>query len=116
MSNMVVYLFPLKKEDNVLTVTEERAIELIEEKRIADINKFIQEFPEQGIQVLNGRFGPYLKQGKNNFKIPKGRDPKILTLEECLELIASGGKDVPKKGTPAKKSAPAKKKAPVKKK
>ena len=100
----------------MLTVTEERAIELIQEKRIADINKFIQEFPEQGIQVLNGRFGPYLKQGKNNFKIPKGRDPKILTLEECLELIASGGKDAPKKGAPAKKSAPAKKKAPVKKK
>ena len=107
----------LKKEDNVLTVTEERAIELIQEKRIADINKFIQEFPEQGIQVLNGRFGPYLKQGKNNFKIPKGRDPKILTLEECLELIASGGKDAPKKGAPAKKSAPAtKKKAAVPKK
>lgn len=95
----------LKKEDNVLTINLERAIELIEEKRIADINKFIQEFPEQGIQVLNGRFGPYLKQGKNNFKIPKGQDPKILTLSECLELIANGGKSAakPKKKAPAAK-------------
>jgi DNA topoisomerase-1 len=38
--------------------------------------------------VLNGRFGPYITKGKENFKIPKDRDPKTLTFEECLAIIA----------------------------
>ena len=83
----------LKKEDDPLTVDIDRAIELILEKRKADENKFIAEFPEHAIQILNGRFGPYLKQGKNNFKIPKSKQPDKLTLEECLEIISTGGKD-----------------------
>ncbi|HRI80600.1 MAG TPA: topoisomerase C-terminal repeat-containing protein, partial [Cyclobacteriaceae bacterium] len=41
------------------------------------------------IQVLNGRFGPYIKAGKKNVKIPKGKEPKELTLEECVELAAN---------------------------
>src|SRR5688572_24447487 len=77
----------LKKEDDPMTVTAERCIELIEAKREAEKNKYIKTFPENPeVQVLNGRFGPYIAIGKLNFKIPKGKDPKSLTLEECIEI------------------------------
>ncbi len=77
----------LGKEDDPYTITEDRAIELIEAKRKADAERFIKIFDENpDVQVLNGRYGPYIKVGKKNVKIPKGTDPKSLTLEECLEL------------------------------
>ncbi|MCD8529266.1 MAG: hypothetical protein LRY27_04775 [Chitinophagales bacterium] len=49
-------------------------------------------FPEQDIEVLNGRWGPYIKQGKNNYKIPKSEDAKALTLDKIQELIEGQGK------------------------
>ena len=58
-----------------------------EGKQEADANRIIQEFSAEGIQVLNGRYGPYVTDGKKNAKIPKDRDPKSLTLEECRTLI-----------------------------
>ncbi|HEY5566381.1 MAG TPA: DNA topoisomerase I [Gammaproteobacteria bacterium] len=77
------------REDDPYTITLERAIELIEEKKRADASRLVRDFPEQGIQVLNGRYGPYVTNGKKNAKIPKDRDPKLLTLEECEALIAA---------------------------
>ena len=77
----------LTKEDDPYTIIESRAIELIEAKRKADAERFITVFKENpDIQVLNGRYGPYIKAGKKNVKIPKGTDPKSLTLEQCIEL------------------------------
>ncbi len=77
----------IPKTDDPYTITADRAIELIKAKREADANKFIKIFEENpDVQVLNGRFGPYIKVGKKNVKIPKGKDAKELTLEECLEL------------------------------
>ena len=77
----------LTKEDDPYTVDNARAIELIEAKRKADAERFIKSFDENpDIQVLNGRYGPYIKAGKKNVKIPKDKDPKSLTLEECLDL------------------------------
>ncbi|MCB0488028.1 MAG: type I DNA topoisomerase [Cyclobacteriaceae bacterium] len=77
----------IPKEEDPYTITFDRAVELIKEKRIADANKTIKLFDENpDIQVLNGRFGPYIKAGKKNVKIPKDKDPKELTLEECLTL------------------------------
>jgi DNA topoisomerase-1 len=76
------------KEDDPYTVELPRALELIEQKRIADANRVIQDFPEAGIQVLNGRYGPYITDKTRNAKAPKDRDPKSLTLEECRELLA----------------------------
>jgi DNA topoisomerase I len=77
----------LTKEDDPYTIDKERAIELIEAKRKADAERFITVFDENpDIQVLNGRYGPYIKAGKKNVKIPKGTDPKSLTLAMCIEL------------------------------
>jgi len=107
------------------TITLETALELIEQKKIADANKLILDFPEQGIQVLNGQYGPYITNKEKNAKIPKDREPKTLTLEECIELLDKaplrtrrGKKKVTKKA--AVKKAPTKepvtKKKPAKKK
>jgi DNA topoisomerase-1 len=80
----------IPKEEDPYTITLDRAIELIQNKRIADANKTIKTFDENpDIQVLNGRFGPYIKAGKKNVKIPKDKEPKDLTLAECLELAAN---------------------------
>lgn len=70
------------------TITEDEARELYAEKKKADAEKFIQEFPG-GIQVLNGRYGPYITDGKKNAKIPKDKDPAKLTEIECKDLLAA---------------------------
>ncbi len=75
--------------DDPYTITLERALELVAEKKIADANRLIRDFPEQGIQVLNGRYGPYVTNKKKNAKIPKDRVPAELTLEECEALLAA---------------------------
>jgi len=107
--------------DDPYTIELDRALELIEEKKLADANRIIQDFPEAEIQVLNGRYGPYVTNGKKNAKIPKDRDPSSLSLEECQELIASAperrsrqtGKKKTKK-KPAAKKRSGKKKASAK--
>ncbi len=76
------------KEDDPYTVELPRALELIELKKQADANRIIRDFTEAGIQVLNGRYGPYITDKTRNAKIPKDRDPRSLTLEECKELLA----------------------------
>ncbi|MDE2295234.1 MAG: DNA topoisomerase I [Gammaproteobacteria bacterium] len=77
------------KVDDPYTVTPERALEVIREKQIADANRLILDFPDAGIQVLNGRYGPYITDKTRNAKIPKDRDPKTLTLDECQALLAA---------------------------
>ncbi len=77
----------LQKEQDPHTITEAEAIELIEAKRKADAEKFIKVFEENpDVQVLNGRYGPYIKFGRKNVKIPKDKKPEELTYEECVEL------------------------------
>ncbi|MGC1243296.1 MAG: type I DNA topoisomerase [Chryseosolibacter sp.] len=77
----------IPKDLDPYTIPSEKAVELIENKRVADANKTIKVFAENpDIQVLNGRFGPYIKAGKKNVKIPKDREPSSLTLEECVTL------------------------------
>jgi DNA topoisomerase-1 len=83
----------LKKEDDPLTIKLDYAIELIEAKKEADAKKNINSFDDGKVEVLNGRYGPYIKANKTNYKIPKDTEPKELTLEDCLEII----KNTPKK-------------------
>ena len=78
----------LKKEDDPHTVTLDRALELIAEKKKADAEKEIKVFSEDGISILNGRYGPYITDGKKNVKIPKDREPSSLTLEESQTMLA----------------------------
>lgn len=93
--------YSLGKEDDPYEVGSERAMEIILNKRKADAEKFIRELPN-GILILNGRYGPYLSQNKENFKIPKGKDPKSLTLEECEQIIKET-RDNPKPKTAFRK-------------
>jgi len=77
----------IPKGENPLEISLERAIELIENKRQEDANKLIKSFDERpDIQLLNGRFGAYLKVGKDNFKLPKGTVPEKLNLDECIQI------------------------------
>jgi len=77
------------KVDDPYTITPERALEVIREKEIADANRLILDFPDAGIQILNGRFGPYITDKQRNAKIPKERDPKTLSLVECQAMLAA---------------------------
>jgi DNA topoisomerase-1 len=77
------------KIDDPYTITLERALEVIRDKQIADANRLILDFPDAGLQVLNGRYGPYITDKARNAKIPKDRDPKSLTLAECQALLAA---------------------------
>lgn len=109
-----------KDGDTIDSVDLERAIELIKLKREDDAKKLIKIFNEDDtMQLLIGRWGPYLKIGKNNFKLPKDVEPADLSYEECITISenqpAKKGKGATKKA-PAKKKVPAKKKAVAKKK
>ncbi|MBI1182824.1 type I DNA topoisomerase [bacterium] len=79
----------IPKDEDPYEIELSKAIELIEAKRVAEANKFIKEFEHEGkkIEILNGRWGPYIKRGKENFKIPKGTKAEELDLEQTLELI-----------------------------
>ncbi|MBQ5529831.1 MAG: type I DNA topoisomerase [Bacteroidales bacterium] len=82
----------LAKGQDPYTLTEEQAIALIEESRNKESKKVIADFPDAGIQILNGRYGPYLKKGKENYRIPKKQDAASLTLEDCLTIISKAEK------------------------
>ena len=75
-----------KEGDDPMTIDLERSIELIEAKLKADAENNIASFDDGKVKVLNGRFGPYVKIGRKNYKIPKDTDPKSLTHEDCLKL------------------------------
>ena len=102
----------LKKEDDPYKIDLARAVFLVDEKEEIARNRVIKEFAGSDIQVLNGRFGPYLSDGKLNGKIPKDREPASLSLEEVQQLMAETGKPA-RKGFGAKKAVA--KKAAVKK-
>jgi DNA topoisomerase-1 len=94
----------LKKEDDPYTITLERALQLIHEKQQYEANRTIREFPGTDVMVLNGRYGPYITDGKKNGKIPKDREPASLTLEECQAILAAAPE---RKGRWGRKAAPA---------
>jgi len=102
----------LKKEDDPYTIDLARAVFLIEEKEEIARNRIIKSFDGSDIQVLNGRYGPYISDGKLNGRIPKDREPASLTLEEVIKLMEETGK--PMRGRFGRKAV-AKKAAPEKK-
>jgi DNA topoisomerase-1 len=109
----------IRGDDDPYTIELPRALELIEQKKIEDANRIIQDFEEEGIQVLNGRYGPYITNKKKNARVPKDREPKSLTLEECQELLAAAperGRRGKKKTSKKTAAAEAPRKAAAKKK
>lgn len=77
----------IPKGEDPMTITFERAIELFIGKQQEEANKLIKTFPErEDVQLLNGRYGAYLKIGKDNFKLPKNAVPEELSLDECLQI------------------------------
>lgn len=97
----------IPKDLNPLTITAEEAIALIDGKREKDEQRFIKKFEEDPeMEILKGRFGPYISYQKANYRIPKTiTDPASLTLEDCKKIIAEAGEK------PATKKATRKKKA-----
>ena len=95
------------KEDDPFTVDLARAIEIVEAKIQADRERTILDFPDAGIQVLKGRYGPYVTDRKKNAKAPKDRDPASLSLEECKALLAAAPERKGRFGRRVKAAAPA---------
>jgi len=80
--------YSLGKNYDPFTVTLDEAVEIIEKKRKADKEKIIKTFEEDpDLQILKGRWGPYIKYKKKNFKIPKGTDAENLSYEDCKKII-----------------------------
>jgi len=101
----------LKAEDDPYTIELPRALQIVQEKLEMIANRIIQDFGN-GIQVLNGRFGPYITDGEKNARIPKDQEPKELTEAQCVELLAAAPV---KKGRGAFKKTASKKAAAEKK-
>ena len=80
-------LFVSIKPLDPFSITHKEALELYKAKLKAEAEKHINEF-EDGVQVLNGRYGPYITDGKKNAKIPKDTDPKKITHKQALKLLA----------------------------
>src|SRR5690606_19486256 len=101
----------IRSDDDPYTIGLERALELIEEKKQADANRIIKTFDGTDVQVLNGRYGPYVTNGAKNAKIPKDREPGKLSFDECEALLAAAperrmrGKKAAKKKAGGKKTA-----------
>ena len=101
----------LPKEEDPFTVTFERALELIAAKKEADRQKYIKEIKngDEILQVLNGRFGPYVTNGSINASIPKAIEPASLELEGALELLEKARERKAKRGATSKNTKTAKK-------
>ncbi len=83
--------YSIPAEEDPLTISEEKAIEVIEAKRESDLQKTIKTFDDEpGIRILKGRWGPYISYNKKNYKLPKNTDPAGISLEEAKKIIADG--------------------------
>lgn len=113
--------YSIPKPDDAWTVDLDKALEIIDKKRIADANKLVKEFSEDTeLKIVNGRWGPYIAYGKGNYKIPKGQEVDKLTFEACMEIVKADTRTnakvaKAKKNEPAVKKTVAKKAAPKKK-
>jgi DNA topoisomerase-1 len=93
------------REGDPYSITLEQALELIAEKKAADASRIIADFENSPVQILKGRYGPYITDGKKNARIPKGREPETLTLAECEQLLAEAPeKKARRKAMPKKRS------------
>ncbi len=93
----------LKEGQDPHTINRETALQLVAEKKQQDANRLILDFEDSGIQVLNGRYGPYVTDGKKNARIPKGvEEPGRLSLDDCKRLLENAKPPRRKKRAPRK--------------
>lgn len=104
----------IPKGEDPLSVTYERAVQLIEDKRVADKNKEIKSFCSEDIKILNGRFGAYIYHAGKNYKLPKNAIAEELSVEDCKKIISETADKPTKKTTKTTKTAKTTK-SPVKK-
>ncbi len=94
--------YSLGKSDDPLSITMERASEIMAEKKKLDQEKTVREFPEEaGLKILKGKYGPYISFNKLNYKIPKGKVAEELTFEECKKIVTDSK---PTKSSKSRKS------------
>jgi DNA topoisomerase-1 len=101
------------KDADPHTVELSQALELVAAKKQADLDRILKTFDDTDIQILKGRWGPFITDGKKNARMPKDREPESMTLEECLALIEAAPDKRGRKKAAKKKAA--KKKAGRKK-
>ncbi|MBO5874853.1 MAG: DNA topoisomerase I, partial [Rikenellaceae bacterium] len=100
----------LPKADNPYTVTLERAVELIKDKRVTDAQRHLKKFEESdNLEIMNGRWGAYIAYDGKNYKLPKDADIQALTYEECLKIVESQQSAEPKTKSVKAKAAAVKK-------
>ena len=94
----------IPKGTDPLDIDLEQAVALIEEKRKSEQEKYLKSFDDQpDLEVLNGRYGPYISYKGANYRLPKSvSDPKSLTVEQCMDIINSQTKKTAKKSKTAK--------------
>ncbi len=99
--------YSIPRGEDLLAVGQDRAIVIILEKRESESKKIIKEFEQdKELRVLNGRYGAYISYQKENYKIPKDKNPEALSFDECMAIVGEG---------PAKSKASKPQKAPAKK-
>jgi DNA topoisomerase-1 len=106
------------KDADPHTVTLSQALELIAAKKQADLDRILRTFEGTDVQILKGRWGPFISDGKKNARMPKEREPDSMTLEECLAALEAAPDKRSRKKTAKKKASkkkPGKKKAGRKK-
>ena len=80
----------LPRGKDPMTISEAECVTLIAtEQAKTPVNAVLREFPDSGISIMNGRYGPYLKKDGQNYKIPQGKDAATLTEAECLAIVSS---------------------------
>ncbi len=97
----------LGKDDDPYTISFDRALQLVRDRETFLANRLIKKFEGSAIEILNGRYGPYITDGEKNGRIPNDREPASLTLAECEEILANAPAR-PARGRFARKTAAAK--------
>ena len=95
----------ISKEYDPLTLTDEEAVALIQAKEAALAARLIKDFPDSGIQVLNGRYGPYITRNGENYRIPKGADAHSADEAQCVQWIEQSPPPKPRRGAGGRSSA-----------
>jgi len=97
------------KEEDPHTVNLSQALELVAAKKQADLDRILRTFEDTDVQILKGRWGPFITDGNKNARMPKDREPDSLSLEECLAALEAapdkrGRKKASKKKATRKKA------------